>query len=78
MTLTQAVPIPVNSTLLASVLYDASESILQLEFCDGVIYRYFDVPAAIHTALLQAASKGAYFNRQIRSRFCHALLRRSQ
>ena len=78
MTLTEAVPIPVNSTLLASVLYEASESILQLEFRDGAIYRYFRVPAAIHAALLHADSKGSYFNRQIRSRFRHALLRPSQ
>src|ERR1700682_1412614 len=39
-----AAPVPVNSTLLASVTYDAGQSILQLEFCDGAIYRYFAVP----------------------------------
>src|SRR5437588_8759188 len=49
-------------TLLASV--DSA-----IEFCDGAVYRYFAVPAAIHNALLAADSKGAYFNRKIRNCF---------
>ena len=54
MTPIEAAPILVNSTLLASVTYDVGEAILQLEFCDGAIYRYFAVPAAIHNGLLAA------------------------
>ena len=76
MTLSEATSVPVNSTLLASVTYDASQWLLQLEFCDGAIYCYFAVPAAIHEGLLAADSKGSYFNRRIRSRFQHALLSR--
>ena len=76
MTLAEAAPVPVNSTLLASVNYDVDESILQLEFCDGVIYRYFAVPAAIHSGLLAADSKGSYFNHKIRSGFRYVRLRR--
>jgi hypothetical protein len=76
MTLTEAGPVPVNSTLLASVTYDVGESILQLEFCDGAIYRYVAVPAAIHKGLLAADSKGSYFNLHIRSRFRYTRFRR--
>ena len=76
MTPIEAAPILVNSTLLASVTYDVGEAILQLEFCDGAIYRYFAVPAAIHYGLLLADSKGSYFNRKIRSDFRYACLRR--
>ena len=76
MTLPEAAPAPVNSTLLASVTYAVAESILQLEFCDGAIYRYFAVPAAIHSGLLAAGSKGSYFNRKIRSDFRYVRLRR--
>ena len=75
MTLTEAGPVPVNSTLPASVTYDVGESILQLEFCDSSIYRYFAVPAAIHEGLLAADSKGSYFNFEIRSCFRYARLR---
>lgn len=75
MTLSEAAPVPVNSTLLASVTYDDSHSLLQLEFCDGAIYLYFAVPTAIHEGLLAADSKGSYFNLRIRSCFQYALLR---
>jgi len=78
MTLTETAPVPVDSTLLASVIYYADESILQLEFCDGAIYRYFAVPAAIHNGLLAADSKGTYFNRTIRNCFRYIRLRRPQ
>jgi KTSC domain len=76
MTITETVPVLVDSTLLASVLYDVGELILQLEFCNGAIYRYFAVPAAIHDGLLIADSKGSYFNRKIRSGFRYVRIRR--
>jgi hypothetical protein len=72
---TQAGEVPVNSTLLAKVTYEADQSMLQLEFCNGAIYRYLAVPADIHHGLLSADSKGTYFNRQIRNRFAYVLLR---
>jgi hypothetical protein len=62
MTLSQAKPVDVNSSLLANVSYDAGQSVLQLELCDGAIYRYFDVPPVIYEGLLAANSKGSYFN----------------
>ena len=78
MTFTETAPVPVNSSLLASVTYDVGQSILQLEFCDGAIYRYFAVPADIHNGLLAADSKGTYFNRTIRNCFRYVRLRRPQ
>jgi KTSC domain len=38
---TQPGPIAVDSSLLASAAYDADESVLQLEFRDGAIYRWW-------------------------------------
>lgn len=59
----------VESTTLATVAYDQGSEVLQLEFCNKAAYLYFDVPAAVHQALLGAPSKGRYFNRTIRGRF---------
>jgi hypothetical protein len=59
----------VESTTLRAVAYDDSREILQLEFLGRAIYHYYGVPAAVHEALLGAASKGSYFNRVIRGRF---------
>ena len=78
MTPTQAGPVAVQSSLLSSAAYQVGESVLQLEFRDGAIYRYFDVPAAVYGDLLAADSKGAYFNKHIRGCFRHILLRRPQ
>ncbi|HEY6969372.1 MAG TPA: KTSC domain-containing protein [Candidatus Angelobacter sp.] len=61
--------VTVESTTLATVAYDEARELLQLEFCSRSIYLYFGVPAAVHQALLEAPSKGRYFNRGIRGRF---------
>lgn len=74
MTVSQAESVPVKSTLLTSVAYDSTQSILRLVFRDGAIYRYLAVPSDVYRGLLAAESKGSYFNRLIRNRFVYALL----
>jgi hypothetical protein len=64
----------VESTTLATVAYDGTRSLLQLEFCSQAIYQYFGVPAAVHEALLLAPSKGKYFNQAIRGWFPYRLV----
>ena len=64
----------VESTTLATVAYDRDRELLQLEFCSRVIYQYDGVPAAVHTALLSAPSKGRYFNQTIRGHFPYRLV----
>lgn len=76
MTLSAPDTVTLHSTLLASVRYHVDDSLLHLNFCDGAIYHYFEVPGAIHQGLLAADSKGGYFNRQIRGRFRYTCLRR--
>jgi hypothetical protein len=66
----------VESTTLATVAYDETRKLLQLEFCSRAIYLYFGVPAAVHQALLGAPSKGRYFNQTIRGRFPYRLVQR--
>jgi hypothetical protein len=67
-------PLPVPSSLLASVAYDDDRAILQLEFRSGAVYQYFHVPPQSYQELWQADSHGAYFNRHIRNIFRYALL----
>jgi hypothetical protein len=62
------VAIPVESSLLSSVAY-SKDATLELHFRHGAIYRYFDVPPALFQALLDAESKGAFFNHNIRDQF---------
>jgi hypothetical protein len=62
----------VQSTTLTTVVYDGHRNLLQLCFQDGSIYDYFSVPAQTHRGLLASASKGVYFNREIRGKFPYA------
>ena len=62
-------PTAVESGTLATIGYDPDRKLLQLEFRDHSVYQYFAVPADVYDALLQAPSKGFYFNRAIRDRF---------
>jgi KTSC domain len=68
----------VESATLATVVYDGDRELLQLEFRSREIYEYFGVPAAVHNALLQAPSKGSFFNWAIRGRFCYSLVSDAQ
>ena len=64
----------VESTTFATVSYDDAQGLLQLEFCSRAVYQYFSLPAAVHQSLLDAASKGRYFNQAIRGRFTYRLI----
>jgi len=59
----------VESSSLLSVSYLPSRSLLEVEFRDGALYKFFDVPPDCVEQLLSSNSKGAYFNRNIRNRF---------
>jgi KTSC domain len=59
----------VESSTLATVSYDRTRELLQLEFNSHALYQYFGVPATVHAALLRAPSKGSYFNQTIRGKF---------
>lgn len=54
--------IPLNSTSMISVGYDMVSRILEVEFVDGEIYQYLEVPEETYQGLLTAESKGRYFN----------------
>ena len=63
--------LPVVSTTLVSVAYLSHRALLELEFRDGAIYRFYDVPLTCFQQLLASDSKGDYFNRHIRNHFPH-------
>lgn len=59
----------VNSSNLRSVGYNSTEMILEVEFTDGSVYRYYDIPSGVHAALMSAASHGNYHYYQIKDRY---------
>lgn len=61
--------LPVHSSSVAAIGYDARRKILEVEFREsGEVYRYFDVPAEEYKAFLAADSKGTYLNQQFKPR----------
>ena len=67
--------IAVESSSLAALGYDDLRSILQVQFVDGSIYEYTDVPGLVYHNFRRSDSKGAYFNRHIRRQYRHRRLR---
>jgi hypothetical protein len=59
---------PVNSSSLNSVGYDPKRQVLEVEFVDGDVYQYFDVPRQTYEAFLQAESMGRFMNSEIKER----------
>jgi hypothetical protein len=67
----------VESTTLRTVAYDGDHGLLQIEFLNRAVYQYFNVPAAIYQGLMEAPSKGAYFNHCIRDKYAYTLVKAS-
>ena len=55
----------VESQIIASVGYDTSAAMLEVQFRNGWIYEYENVPPHVHTELMRAASHGQYLKRNI-------------
>lgn len=56
----------VSSSVIASAGYDDDRNLLQLTFCSGRVYNYYQVPRSVYEELLTAESAGKYLNEFIR------------
>lgn len=62
----------VVSSLIRSVGYDPAGSILEVEFVEPRrTYTFYDVPFSVYDELMQAPSKGQYFNEFIRDDYTY-------
>ena len=59
----------VQSSNLLGVRYQPYTGTLEVQFHNGHVYQYFEVPAQAYTALMEAPSHGRYFNHFIRDRY---------
>jgi hypothetical protein len=59
----------VDSSNVESVGYDEESSTLQVEFKNGGVYQYFDVPEEVFIGLRDADSVGRYLNANIKGIF---------
>jgi hypothetical protein len=59
----------VDSSSVLSVGYDGKSHTLEVEFRNGGVYRYLDVPEDAWSELRAAGSKGRFLNSEIKPRF---------
>jgi len=68
----------VDSTALSSVGYSKRLHALEIEFHDGLIYRYLEVPRSVYRELITAESKARFYNRNVRGKYhCLRVKRRA-
>ena len=58
-----------QSVAIKSFDYDANNKILKIEFANGSIYKYLDVPEFIYKEFKETPSVGKYFNSNIKDKF---------
>jgi hypothetical protein len=63
---------PVNSTNVGSAGYDATTATLEVEFTNGNVYQYFDVPEPVYQEFRQAQSPGQFLNANIKGSYRYA------
>lgn len=60
----------VSSSTIVSIGYEGET--LEVEFKNGTVYQYYNVPEVIHSQLMESNSKGAYLNENIRNAFAYS------
>lgn len=61
--------IPVRSSAIAAIGYEASTQRMVIRFTSGDSYTFCRVPEHIFSAFMASSSKGGYYDRQIRGRY---------
>ena len=61
--------VTVESSSLASIGFDRTTRVLEIEFRSGASYRYLAVPLAVFEEMKKASSKGRYFAQFIRGKY---------
>ena len=69
---------PVPSSAIAAVGYSKRLQILEIEFLNGAIYRYTDVPRSVYHQLMSAESKARYYHEHVRGNYPSFRIRKWQ
>jgi len=69
---------PVESSAIAKIGYSKRRHILELEFVNGAVYRYLDVPVTVYRDLMSSESKARFYDSNIRRHYRSLLIRSRQ
>ncbi|MES2826764.1 MAG: KTSC domain-containing protein [Bacteroidota bacterium] len=59
----------VSSSNIAAIGYDPNSQTLEIEFLNGGVYQYFDVPQHVQEELMNAGSQGQYLAQNIKGAY---------
>jgi len=62
----------VDSSNIRSIGYNREHSSLEIEFSNGDIYQYNNVPEEIYVAIMASRSKGEAVHRLLRGKYSYA------
>lgn len=60
---------PVQSSNVVSVGYDEATQTLEVEFKDGAVYQYYNVPQSMYSQLMASSSIGKFLNQYIKNAY---------
>jgi hypothetical protein len=66
---------PIESSAIAKIGYSKRRHILEIEFVNGAIYRYLDVPPSVYRELKLADSKARFYDANIRRHYHSVMIR---
>ena len=69
---------PVESTAIAKIGYSKRRHILEIEFVNGAVYRYLDVPVTVYRDLMSSESKARFYDSNIRGHYRSVVVRSQQ
>lgn len=59
----------VESSMITSFGFDPSISTLEIEFKNGAVWQYFDVPQSVYYEMKSASSCGKFFHANIKGQY---------
>src|SRR5437667_12679025 len=68
----------IESTAIAKIGYSKRRHILEIEFVNGAVYRYLDVPVTVYRDLMSSESKARFYDSNIRRHYRSVLIRSRQ
>lgn len=60
---------PVLSSNINSTGHDPATNTMEVEFKDGSVYTYHDVPKDVHEGLIGAKSIGSHFHANVKNKY---------
>jgi hypothetical protein len=59
----------VQSSMIASLGYDANISTLEVEFINGAVWQYYEVPENVYYDMMNSGSLGKFFHSNIKGQY---------